>query len=241
MDTSNAVNTMNAVHAMPTVDTRKPRAILLDRDGTIVHASHYPSRPEQLILYDGIGPQLALLQHMGFRLVVVTNQSGIARGFFTEYDLERMHEHLREQLRPFGVTLDGIYHCPHHPDGVIDSLAIRCECRKPRPGMLLRAAQDLNLDLHTSWFLGDILDDVEAGNRAGCNTILVDLGTESLPTRSLRTPAFVARNTLHALQIIEAVEGCLPYGVQTTPDLTYRPNSWSNTHVNRYRTCPTLS
>ena len=107
--------------------------------------------------------------------------------------------------------------------------------------MLLQAAQDLDLDLRTSWFLGDILDDVEAGNRAGCNTILVDLGTESLPARPIRTPAFVARNTLHALHIIEAIEGCLPYGVQTTPDLTYHPLSWSNAHVNRYRACSTLS
>ena len=238
MDVMNAVN---ALQTMKPLDTRKQRAILLDRDGTLVHSSHYPSRPEQLILYDGIGPQLALLQHMGFRIVVVTNQSGIARGYFTENDLGRMHDYLREQLRPFDVTLDAIYYCPHHPDGVIDSLAIRCECRKPRPGMLLRAAQDLDLDLHTSWFLGDILDDVEAGNRAGCNTILVDLGTESPPTRPIRTPAFVAQNTLHALHIIEAVEGCMPYGTQTMPDLAYHPTSWSNAHVNGYRACTTLS
>jgi len=221
------MDSKNALHTMKTLDTHKQRAILLDRDGTLVHASHYPSRPEQLRLYDDVGPQLAILQQKGFRLVVITNQSGIARGYFTEVDLERMHDHLRALLRPFGVTLDAIYHCPHHPDGIIDSLAIRCECRKPRPGMLLRAAHDLNLDLTASWFLGDILDDVEAGNRAGCNTILVDLGTESLPTKHLRIPAFVARNTLQALRIIEAIEGCLPYDVQASlPDLTYRPVSW---------------
>lgn len=218
MDTAKAID---ALRAMPTVDTRKQRAILLDRDGTLVHSSHYPSRPEQLILYDGIGPHLAQLQQMGFRLVVVTNQSGIARGLFTEDDLERMHEHLRKQLRPFGVTLDAIYHCPHHPDGVIDALAIRCECRKPRPGMLLQAAQDLNLDLRTSWFLGDILDDVEAGNRAGCRTILVDLGTEPPPTQPLRQPTFVARNTRHALHIIKMVEESA-----STVDLLYRPAMW---------------
>lgn len=224
---SNTQNQPQTSQNMHTIQTPKQRAILLDRDGTLVHASHYPSRPEQLRLYDGIGSYLALLQRQGFRLVVITNQSGIARGYFTENDLERMHTYLREQLRPFGVTLDAIYHCPHHPDGVIESLAIRCDCRKPRPGMLLRAAQDLNLDLSSSWFLGDILDDVEAGNRAGCNTILVDLGTESLPAHLLRTPAFVARNTLHALQIIQAVEGCLPYDAQMpTPDLAYHPASW---------------
>ena len=225
------MNAMDAMDAMDVVSTKeasaKQRAILLDRDGTLVHAVHYASRPEHLRLYDGIGVQLALLQRKGFRLVVVTNQSGIARGYFTEDDLSRMHDYLRAMLTPFEVTLDAIYHCPHHPDGIIDALAIRCDCRKPRPGMLLRAAQDLSLDLTTSWFVGDILDDVEAGNRAGCNTILVDLGTESLPAHPLRTPAFIARNTLHALQLIEAVEGCMPYDLQTpTPDLAYHPASW---------------
>jgi D-glycero-D-manno-heptose 1,7-bisphosphate phosphatase len=215
---------------MAAMNTMKQRALFLDRDGTLVHAVHYPSRPEQLRLYDGIGPHLAHLQERGFRLVVITNQSGIARGYFSEDDLRRMHDHLRALLAPFGVTLDAIYHCPHHPDGVIETLAKRCECRKPQPGMLLQAARDLDIDLTTSWFAGDILDDIEAGNRAGCNTVLVDLGTESLPTHQLRTPAFVARNTLHALQIIQAVEGCLPYDLRTpTPDLSYRPASWGVT------------
>ena len=99
---------------------------------------------------------------------------------------------------------------------------MRCDCRKPQPGMLLRAAADLDLDLRHSWFVGDILDDVEAGNRAGCRTVLVDLGTEPQPDRPLRTPHFVARDTRHALRIIKAVE-CLSH----TTDLAYRPLTWS--------------
>ncbi len=199
----------------------RSRALFLDRDGTLVHASHYPSRPEQLQLYGGIGPTLQVLQQCGFRLVIITNQAGIARGYFTEADLQRMHEYLIGELATLGVHVDGIYHCPHHPDGVVEGLTIRCDCRKPQPGMLLQAAHDLDLDLERSWFVGDILDDVEAGNRAGCRTILVDLNTESLPQNPLRVPTFVARDTLHALDIIQHVD------TTTTPDLVYRPAMWA--------------
>ncbi len=198
------------------------RAIFLDRDGTLVHARHYPSLPEHLLLYDGLGPGLRALQAAGFKLVVVTNQSGIARGYFSEDDLGRMHEHLSRGLDELGVQIDGIYYCPHHPDGEIASLAICCDCRKPQPGMVHRAAADLDIDPHASWFVGDILDDVEAGNRAGCRTILVDIGSESLPASAIRTPDFIARDSVHALAIIMASEGC---GEQTALD--YRPESWN--------------
>lgn len=196
-------------------------AIFIDRDGTLVEARHYPSRPEDLLLYDGIGHELRRLQESGFHLVVITNQSGIARGYFTEADLEHMHVHLRNELSRFGVTLDGIYFCPHHIDGVIPGLAMACDCRKPQPGMLLRAARELDIDLASSWFSGDILDDVEAGNRAGCRTVLVDLGTESLPAEPIRRPDYVGRDALHALWMIQALEAI---GPETW--LEYQPPSW---------------
>ncbi len=199
----------------------KQRAVFLDRDGTLVHPRRYPSRPEDLHLYDGIGPGLRNLQKAGFRLVVITNQAGIARGYFTETDLQRMHEYLAMQLAQLGVRLDGIYYCPHHPAGVIPELSVRCDCRKPQPGMLLQAAADLSLDLHSSWFVGDILDDIEAGKRAGCRTVLVDLGTEHLPEQCIRRPDFIARDTSHALQIISACEQLGPL-----TDLVYHPPSW---------------
>lgn len=206
----------------------KDRALFLDRDGTLVHPRHYPSRPEELRLYDGMGAELRCLQEAGFRLVMITNQSGIARGYFTEADLRRMHEHLAAELGRFGVRLDGIYYCPHHPDGVIPELAIRCPCRKPRPGMLLRAAAELDVDLRRSWFIGDILDDVEAGNKAGSRTILVDLGTESIPTGPTRWPCFVARDTVHALRIVSAVEHL---AARPAPSLVYLPESWRPIHT----------
>lgn len=182
------------------------RAIFIDRDGTLVEPRHYPSLPEHLVLYEGIGPHLAALQADGFRLVIVTNQAGIARGYFDEDDLARMHAHLCAELQSVGIHVDAIYFCPHHVDGSVKRLAVACGCRKPEPGMLHQAAADLNLDLERSWLVGDILDDVEAGNRVGCRTILVDLGTESLPAAPSRQPWLVAPNTVHALKAIRAAE-----------------------------------
>ncbi|HET8628813.1 MAG TPA: HAD-IIIA family hydrolase, partial [Thermomicrobiales bacterium] len=207
------------------------RAIFLDRDGTLVEPRHYPARPADLVLYAGVGAELGRLQAAGFRLVVVTNQSGIARGYFTEDDLARMHAHLRRELARDGVRLDAVYHCPHHPDGAVPALARLCDCRKPAPGLLLRAAANLGLDPRRSWLVGDILDDIEAGTRAGCRTVLVDLGTEPPPDRPLRTPDFVAPDTPSALRLIRAVEGLGP-----AADLHYRPARWDEAAGGRRQT-----
>lgn len=213
----------------------KARALFLDRDGTLVRPVHYPSRPDQLQLYAGLGPALCTLQALGFLPVVITNQSGLARGYFAESDLQRMHTYLREELLRLDVRLSGIYYCPHHPDGRVPEFALDCACRKPRPGLLLRAAEELHLDLERSWFVGDILDDVEAGKRAGCRTVLVDLGTESRPVDPLRWPDFVARDTLHALHIIHAVEhprsSAEPVrdaAVAGQVELLYQPPAWQS-------------
>jgi D-glycero-D-manno-heptose 1,7-bisphosphate phosphatase len=201
--------------------TMRNRALFLDRDGTLVYPRHYPSRPEELIIYEGVPAAVRRIQGAGFLLVLITNQAGLARGLFSSDDLGRMHRHLADELEREGVRLDGVYHCPHHPEGVVAELAVRCDCRKPAPGMLLRAAEELEIDLGRSWFLGDILDDVEAGNRAGCRTVLVDLGTERPPASEERTPDFVAGSTLHALGIVAACEGLGPEA-----DLAYLPGGW---------------
>jgi D-glycero-D-manno-heptose 1,7-bisphosphate phosphatase len=197
------------------------RALFLDRDGTLIHPFHYPTRPEQMLLYEGLGPALQRLQDMGFLLILITNQSGLARGYFTRADLERMHDALCHKLAQLGVRLDDIYYCPHHPDGVVAELARECECRKPRPGLLLQAARKLSIDLSQSWCVGDILDDIEAGRRAGCRTVLVDLSTEQPPRLALRQPDFIARDTCHALRIIQEVEK-----LQPELNLLYRPHAW---------------
>ncbi len=196
-------------------------AVFLDRDGTLVEPRHYPSSPDELVLYPDLIAELRHLSKAGFRLAVITNQSGIARGYFTEDDLTKMHESLQNELRDNGVEIDGFFYCPHHPDGVVPQLSFSCACRKPEPGLLLEAAEKLHVNLERSWFVGDILNDVEAGIRAGCRTILVDLGTEAAPDSPRRTPHYVARDSGHALRIIRAVEGIGP-----DVDLDYLPDSW---------------
>jgi D-glycero-D-manno-heptose 1,7-bisphosphate phosphatase len=198
------------------------RAIFLDRDGTLVKPRHYPSRPADLELYPAVAPELRRLQRAGFQLVVITNQSGIARSLFTEADLDRMHRHLNRQLAHRGVRLNAIYHCPHHPEGSVPELSFRCACRKPEAGMLVRAATDLEIDCSSSWVVGDILDDIQAGRRAGCRTVLVDLGSEQPPSGLERRPDFVARSTAHALRIIARQEGLLSH-VQ----VDYWPARWA--------------
>ncbi len=179
------------------------RALFLDRDGTLVLPRHYPTLPEQLVLYAGLGGPLTQLQSAGLRIIVITNQGGLAHGFFDEAALHQMHTHLATQLMQVGVHLDAIYHCPHHPAGRIPALAIECACRKPQPGLLLQAAADHTIDLARSWFVGDILHDVEAGNRAGCRTVLVNNGGETeWVAGPYRTPDYVASDIVEALKII---------------------------------------
>ncbi|MDF3038034.1 MAG: family hydrolase [Thermomicrobiales bacterium] len=199
------------------------RALFLDRDGTLVEPRHYPSRPDDLVLSPGIGPLLRLFQQSGWEMIVITNQSGIARGYFSERDLYLMHERLRQMLRVWGVELNAIQYCPHHVDGAIPHLAIACACRKPQPGMLLRAAAERDIDLPRSWMIGDILDDIEAGNRAGCRTVLVDLGTEQTPDRPEQWPRLVARSTADALKQIAFAEDLLPL---SPPPPLFRPAHW---------------
>jgi D-glycero-D-manno-heptose 1,7-bisphosphate phosphatase len=202
------------------------RALFLDRDGTLVEPRHYPSKPGDLILSDGIGPLLRIFQDAGWELVVVTNQSGLARGYFTEDDLEKMHAWLRKMLGEWGIELNSIQFCPHHIEGSVPHLAVACDCRKPQPGMLLNAARERDIDLSGSWMVGDILDDIEAGHRAGCRTALVDLGTESLPGSDVRWPDLVGRTTADALEQIAIAEGLQPGSL---PQTRYQPARWFQT------------
>ncbi len=180
------------------MDTEARKAVFLDRDGTIIHDQHYGCDPDAIRLADGAIEGLRLLQGLGYRLVVITNQSGVARGFFTEDDLALMHQRLAEILAAEGINISAFYHCPHHPDGSVAGYRLACDCRKPRPGMILRACADLGIEPSRSWMVGDILDDVEAGKTAGCRAVLIDLGTEGEPQSPERTPEYVAANLLDA-------------------------------------------
>ncbi|WP_199724756.1 D-glycero-alpha-D-manno-heptose-1,7-bisphosphate 7-phosphatase [Noviherbaspirillum saxi] len=183
------------------------RAIFLDKDGTLVENVPYNVNPGLIELSWHAGQALQLLQHMGFALFVVTNQSGVAKGLFTEAALDPVHERLSELLAQYGVTLSGFYYCPHSPDGVVSRYAVPCTCRKPMPGMLYRAAREREIDLSQSWMIGDILHDVEAGRRAGCRTVLIDNGNETEWNESpLRTPDLKAPDLYAAASMIAAVE-----------------------------------
>jgi D-glycero-D-manno-heptose 1,7-bisphosphate phosphatase len=155
------------------------KAIFLDKDGTLVDDLPYNVEPQRITLCSGAGAALRLLTRLDYRLFVVSNQAGIAFGRFTEAAMDIVHDRMQDLLFREQLTLDGYYYCPHHPDGSVAAYACECHCRKPMPGLLLRAATDHGIDLRSSWMIGDILHDVEAGNRAGCRTVLIDNGNET--------------------------------------------------------------
>jgi D-glycero-D-manno-heptose 1,7-bisphosphate phosphatase len=177
-------------------------AVFLDRDGTLTEPRAYPRTAEDLVLNEGVGPGLRRLQRIGALLIVATNQSGLARGLFDLDALTRMHTHLEAELGRRGVRLDGIYVCPHHPDGAVANLSVRCACRKPEPGMLLRAAAERGIDLSRSWMVGDATTDVVAGHSAGCHTALVAKAPPAPATTGGIRPDVVGPTTAHVLVYI---------------------------------------
>jgi len=153
------------------------RAVLLDRDGVINTEVNYLWRPEDFAFVPDTPQALAALQAAGWALVVVTNQSGIARGHYSEADYQRLTAHLRTLLAGHGVTLDAVLHCPHLPDASVAAYRQDCGCRKPAPGMLLAAAEQLGLDLARSVLVGDKASDLAAGRAAGVGRlVLVESG-----------------------------------------------------------------
>lgn len=196
------------------------KAIFLDKDGTLVEDVPYNINPDLVVLTPGAAEGLRLLQKAGYELIVITNQSGIARGFFPETAIESVETCLQQRLAEIGVFLKGFYYCPHHPDGVVPTYAIACDCRKPRPGLLKRAAKEHGICLEQSWFIGDILNDVEAGRTAGCRTVLIDNGNETeWELSQQRLPHHIVNNLLDAALLITAIdEGVLIH--KDTPTTT---------------------
>lgn len=163
-----------------TAPQRGRPAVFLDRDGTLNEDTGYVGRAENVRWLPGVPRALAALRRAGRLLVVATNQSGIARGYYDAAAVNALHVWMNEQLRPLGAHIDAFYFCPHHPD--IDG---PCGCRKPAPGMLLRAAAELGIDLDQSWMIGDKMSDAAAGRAAGCRPVLLttappDAGTAPL-------------------------------------------------------------
>jgi D-glycero-D-manno-heptose 1,7-bisphosphate phosphatase len=186
-------------------------AIFLDRDGTITDMVYYPERawvdspcsPAQLVLIQGAGSALRSFQDLGYKLILISNQPGIAKEHFTPEIHEQIVQRLEHLLRLEGVDMTAQYYCLHHPQAKLAEYRLDCGCRKPKPGMLLQAAQEHDLSLRDSITIGDSLTDVSAGQQAGTQTILLTT-VNSLITRLMVDqgiePSFIARNLAEAAE-----------------------------------------
>ena len=184
------------------------KAIFLDKDGTLIVDVPYNVNPELIVLAEKCLEGLKKLQDNGYLLIVISNQSGVARGYFDNGALKAVEDRLRYLLFSAEINLTDFYYCPHHPDGSIEPFNIDCDCRKPAPGMLFKAATAFGIDLNASWMIGDILNDVEAGKRAGCNTILVDNGNETeWVMNEFREPTASTQNIDEAAEFILRTDG----------------------------------
>lgn len=197
---------------LPTPDSRNRAsklhaAVFMDRDGTICEEVGYLDSVERFRLIRRSGAAIRLLNHWGFKAVVVTNQSGVARGLFSEVCLQELHAELSRQLRAEGAFLDGIYYCPHHPTEGQEPYRKICDCRKPAAGLLKKAAEDLELDLTRSYAVGDRFADLECGHRAGAKGVLVltGYGKEELASEKEKwetPPSFIAGDLYEAVRWI---------------------------------------
>jgi D-glycero-D-manno-heptose 1,7-bisphosphate phosphatase len=180
------------------------KAIFLDRDDTLIEDAGYINNPDQVKLLDGVGEAMRELKDMGYKLVVATNQSGVARGIVTEEVLGEIHNRLKQLLAENDAFLDQIYYCPYHPEGVIPKYRKESDWRKPNPGMLLSAAEEMDIDLGQSWCIGNSSRDVEAGLRAGCKTILINPPWHKRqPQSGEATADYQAVNIKEAVNIIK--------------------------------------
>jgi D,D-heptose 1,7-bisphosphate phosphatase len=183
------------------------KAVFIDKDGTLIENQPYNVDLSLIRFTAGAVAGLRLLREAGYQLILVSNQSGVARGFFDCPAVDHVNAYLQGLLEENGVAFAGFYYCPHHPEGVVSKYTEDCYCRKPRPGLLLQAAYELGLNLSASYMIGDILDDVEAGHAAGCRSILLDRGSETEWLMSpLRKPDFTATTLLEAARYIVARE-----------------------------------
>jgi D-glycero-D-manno-heptose 1,7-bisphosphate phosphatase len=182
------------------------RAIFVDRDGTINEDIGYVSRPEELKLYPFAAEAIRLANAAGFKLIIVTNQAGIARGLYSEEDLSAIHALMTEEFLRQGARVDAIYYCPHHPEIGDGKYRLACECRKPRPGLLKTAALDYGIDLSRSYVIGDKASDIELAANTGSKGVLVLTGygrqTIDNPTLWPCEPALVARDLLDGVRRI---------------------------------------
>lgn len=172
------------------------KAVFLDRDGTIAEDVHYCRRPEDFKILPAVPKAIRLLNRHGFEVVIITNQSGIARGYLTEETLAQIHKKMEDELAKHNARVDAIYYCPHHPDE-------ECECRKPKTALFHKAAKELLIDFTESYVIGDMEEDISAGKAIACKTILVTTGPNSAGKLSRGKEAhYIAGNLYEAAKWI---------------------------------------
>ena len=195
------------------------KAVFLDRDDTLINDPGYISDPTQVELLPGASKALIDIKKMGYKTVIVSNQSAVARGIVTENTLTHIHARLRELLGRQNAYLDAIYYCPFHPEGSVAKYRKESECRKPNPGMLLKAAQEMDIDLEQSWMVGDSYRDIAAGKKAGCQTILIN--SSAHPAKKLQDdpePDHKAVNIVEAVNIIKMANRQLHISVEAAKE-----------------------
>lgn len=177
------------------------RAIFLDRDGTIIENVGYLNECSKIKFLPRVSEAIKLLNENGFKVMVTTNQSGVARGFFTEETVREINRYIQESLAKQGALIDKTYYCPHHIEGIIEEYRKECYCRKPNPGMIEQAVGEFDIDLKGSFVIGDKSSDIEAGHRAGCKTILL-AGEDPLNNEkeTALTPDYVAPDLYEAVK-----------------------------------------
>jgi len=179
----------------------KQKCIFLDRDGVINVHNGYCTTPEKFILHQGAGEAIKMINQSEYLAIVVTNQGKISRGWCTEETLREIHNKMETQLSKHGAYVDAIYYCPHHPKGTIKELAIDCECRKPKAGMFLKAAEKFNINFSKSWLIGDSSTDIIAGQAVGVKTIKLP-ATEAKSDVPRCHPDYICENLIEAVKII---------------------------------------
>jgi D,D-heptose 1,7-bisphosphate phosphatase len=180
---------------------KRNRAVFMDRDGTINEEVGYLSKLNQLKIFSSTFEAIRIINESGMKAVVITNQSGVARGFFDEDFVNAVHARISEMLQKKGAFIDRFYYCPHHPTEGSGVYKIDCGCRKPEPGMFLKAAEEMDINLASSYMIGDMPKDIQAARSAGVKGILVQTGYEGNVISS-GNPVYTAQDILDAVRWI---------------------------------------
>ncbi len=178
------------------------KAVFLDRDGVICKDTNYLHKIQNFEFIDKTIDALKLLSKTDYKIIIVTNQAGIAHGFYTEEDFFKLNNWMLNKLKSKGIRIDKVYYCPHHPDAKVAKYKINCNCRKPKTGMLKKAAKEFNINVKNSFLVGDKTSDIKTGENAGCKTILIKTGYAGKDKQYKITPGFTVKNLYEAVKLI---------------------------------------